>query len=184
MADGIQFEIEGLDDLLSKMDGLVHDVKFKGGRFALRRAAQVLQRQAIANAERLNDPETTEEIAKNIVVRWSGRRFRRTGNLMFRVGILGGARSSSKSAVKSERRRRRAGIKSLKELGEIEGKGKSNPGGDTYYWRFLELGTAKSAAQPFMRPVPDQAGQKAVSEFIAQYDKALDRAIKRQAKGR
>lgn len=184
MADGIQFQLDGLDDVLKKMDGLVHDIKFKGGRFALRRAARVLQQQAIENAERLNDPETTEEIAKNVVVRWSGRRYRRTGDLMFRIGILGGARSSSKSAVKSERRRRRAGIKSLKELGEIEGKGKGNPGGDTYYWRFLEFGTAKMAARPFMRPVPGQAGQKAVSEFVTQYGKALDRAIRRQAKGR
>ena len=184
MADGIQFETEGLDDLLQKMDGLVHDMKFRGGRFALRKAAQVLQKQAAENAERLNDPETAEEIAKNVAVRWSGRRFRRTGDLMFRVGILGGARSSSKSAVKSERRRRRAGIKSLKEMGELEGKGKQNPGGDTYYWRFLEFGTAKAAARPFMRPVPGQAGQKAVSEFVTQYGKALDRAIRRQAKGR
>lgn len=184
MADGLQFQLDGLDDLLNKMDGLVHDMKLKGGRFALRKAAQSLQRQAIDNAQRLNDPETAEDISKNIAVRWSGRRYRRTGDLMFRVGILGGARSSSKSAVKSERRRRRAGIKSLKELGEVEGKGKGNPGGDTYYWRFLEFGTAQMAARPFMRPVPDQAGQKAVSEFVTQYGKALDRAIRRQAKGR
>lgn len=184
MADGMEFRLDGLDDVLRKMDGLVHDMKFKGGRFALRKAAQALQRQAIDNAQRLNDPETSADISKNVAVRWSGRRFKRTGDLMFRVGIMGGARSTSKSAVKSERRRRRAGIKSLKELGEIEGKGKANPGGDTFYWRFLEFGTAKTAARPFMRPVPDQAGQKAVSEFVTQYGKALDRAIKRQARSR
>ena len=187
MADTIQYSMSGLDELLGKLDGLAQDMKFKGGRFALRKAAQVLQRQAMENARRVDDPATPESIEKNIAVRWSGRRFKRTGDLMFRVGVLGGARSTSRSAVKSERRRRRAGVKSLKELGEIEGAGKRNPGGDTWYWRLLEFGfTARDgklvAAQPFIRPVPDQAGQAAVDEFVGQYGRALDRAVKRAAK--
>lgn len=91
-ADGVNFQMNGLPELLGKLDALDNDIKKKGGRFALRKAAQVLRKQAQANAERVDDPMTESRIAKNIVERWSGRTFKRTGNLMFRIGVLGGAK--------------------------------------------------------------------------------------------
>jgi HK97 gp10 family phage protein len=174
MADSIEYSLNGIEGLLGKLETLKEDVKFKGGRFALRRAAQILQRQAIENAQRLNDPATSEEIAKNIAVRWSSRRFKSSGDLMFRVGILGGARQYANT--KENVRAGRAG-QTYATLGD-----KSNPGGDTWYWRFLEFGTERSQAQPFLRPVADQAGADAVNEFLIQYDKAVERAIRRATK--
>ena len=159
MADGVSYELNGLPELLGKLDGLEFDMKRKGGRFALRRAAQVLRDQARANAERVDDPRSTENIAQNIVERWSGRTFKHTGNMKFRVGVMGGAGGGRKSEAL-------AGL----------------PGGDTRHWRMLEFGTERMAAQPIFRPVPEQAGQAAADEFIRQYGKKIDRALKRARK--
>lgn len=154
-SDGLQFEMSGLPELLGKMDALEYDVKRKGGRFALRKSAQVLRDQARANAARVDDPATPEDIAANIVERWSGRTFKKTGNMMFRVGVMGGAGGSKTGAQQS-----------------------SLPGGDTRHWRYLEFGTEDTPAQPVFRPVPAQAGQQAIDEFVKQYSKKIDRVLK------
>lgn len=183
MTDGLDFKLTGLEDLQAKLKEVAEDVRFKGGRFALRKAAQVVRDKARENASRVDDPKTQEEISRNIVERFSSRMFRRTGNLGFRIGVLGGARAEEQKAkAKTERRRARLGQSSLDELGEIAGAGKGNPGGDTFYWRFLEYGTSKMPAQPFMRPAIEQTAQQATDEFVKQYDKALARAIKRAKK--
>ncbi len=172
--DGVSYKMTGLPELLGKLDGLEYDLKRKGGRFALRRAAQVLRDQARANAERVDDPRTSENIAANIVERWSGRTFRKTGNMMFRVGVLGGARQYANT--RENVRKGRAG-----QTYRTDGSS-GNPGGDTFYWRFLEFGTEDAPAQPIFRPVPQQAGQQAVSVFANEYSKKIDRALKRARK--
>lgn len=164
MADGFDVKLEGLEELQGKLKSLSDDMQLKGGRFALRRAAQVLRDKARQNAGRVDDPATTESIEANVVERWNGRLYRRTGNLGFRVGVLGGARGFAAAS------------------GEVKGAGSGNPGGDTFYWRFLEFGTAKMAAQPFMRPSADQAAGDVVDEFVRQYNKAADRALRRAKK--
>lgn len=158
-ADGVNYEMTGLPELLGKLEALEFDIKRKGGRFALRRAAQVLRDQARANAERVDDPRSPERIAENIVERWSGRTFRKTGNMMFRVGVMGGAGGSAKSS-------------------DLSGL----PGGDTRHWRMLEFGTEHMPAQPIFRPVPDQVGQQATDVFVKEYGKSIDRALKRAKK--
>lgn len=155
MAD-LQFSLVGLDDLLAKLDSIKYETKYKGGRFALRKAAQVVRDAAKANAQRLDDPETSASIAANIVERWSNRTFRRTGNMMFRVGVMGGAGGNRPTE-------------------EFEGL----PGGDTRHWRHVEFGTARAPAQPFMRPAMDDSIGKATNTFVTEYEKAIGRAIRR-----
>lgn len=184
MADGIEFKLTGIEQLVATLNDVTYETRRKGGRAALRKAAMVVRDAAAANAKRIDDPATAEDISKNIAVRWNGRQFRRTGDPAFRVGVLGGARATLTDAAraKSARRRQRLGQKSLGELGEIAGAGKGNPGGDTYYWRFIEFGTERSRAQPFMRPALENNIDAATNTFIAEYQKALDRAIKRAQK--
>ena len=165
MSIEIGVSVTGLPELVAKLDGLKEETQRKGGRFAMRKAAQVIRDQARKNAEALNDPETPESIAKNIVERFSPRRFKRSGDLLFRIGVLGGARDYS-------------------AYGEIT-TGKSatnNPGGDTFYWRFLELGTSKHQAQKPIRNAADQSAQQATDTFIREYNKAIDRALRKAAK--
>ena len=161
MTDPLAVNVEGLQPLLARMEGLSFDLRKKGGRFAMRKAANVIRDKARQNAAQVNDPKTPEELAANIVVPFSPKDFKRNGNLVFRVGVLGGARGHAAAS------------------GEVSGKGKNNPGGDTYYWRFIEFGTANMPAQPFARRALSENIQAATNEFITHYNKSLDRAIKR-----
>lgn len=158
MTSGIDFKIEGLDAAVGKLQSLSHDAKYKGGRAALRMAARVVVDAAKANAERVNDPKSPESIAANIAERWNGNLFKRSGDLGFRVGVLGGAREETKASRKA------------------------NPGGDTFHWRFIEFGTSKMPAAPFMRPaLADNIG-RATDAFVTNFDRAIDRALKRAQK--
>lgn len=161
----IDFEIKGAEELKKRLENITSDLKMKGGRSALRSAANVLRNDAISNAKAVDDSKTEEEIAKNIVVRWSGRTFKRTGDIAFRVGVLGGARATKKGGA-------------LEKMGELSGKGKDNPGGATWYWRFLEFGTSRSLARPFMRKAMNKTDD-ATAAFIKAYNKALDKALKK-----
>jgi HK97 gp10 family phage protein len=177
MDDGVSFKLEGIEELSAKLKELPIDLRRKGGRFALRKAAQVVRDGARTNAKALNDPQTAEIIADNIVERWSGRYFKSTGgDMKFRVGVMGGAKSYANTSANV--RARRVG-KTYSVGGD-----KGNPGGDTFYWRFLEFGTSQIPSQPFMRKALAQNISKVTSTFIAEYSKALDRAIKRASKGR
>lgn len=160
----VEYKVTGMEELTAKLKTVRSDMQRKGGRYALRKAAQVLRDQARMNAARVDDPRTPEDIAKNVVERWDSRTFKKTGNLGFRVGVLGGAKGDAKAS------------------GEVKGKGKANPGGDTFYWRFLEFGTSHMAARPFIRSAMNR-GQEAVGKFINEYGKALDRALRRAGRG-
>lgn len=160
----VESNIVGLEDLLAKLQSIGVDMQKKGGRAALRAAARVVRNKAIANAQGIDDPTTRDNISKNIVERWNGRVNKRSGgaDLSFRVGVLGGARDYSKQGE----------IKTGKSA-------KLNPGGDTWHWRFVEFGTEKVAAKPFMRPALEESQAEAVAAFVKAYDAALDRAIRR-----
>ena len=156
MADGVDFSITGLDSLLGKLDSLSYDVRRKGGRAALRKAAQVVVQKAKEGAERIDDKETGRSIADNIALRWNGKLFKQTGDLGFRIGVLHGA--------------------VLKNGGDL------SPNSPTPHWRLIEFGTEKMAAVPFMRPALANSISEDSNTFVSEYEKAIDRAIRRAAK--
>lgn len=156
MADGVEFSILGLDSLLGKLSEVSVDVRHKGGRAALRKAAQVVVQKAKAGAERIDDKATGRSISDNIALRWNGRLFKRTGDLGFRIGVLHGA--------------------VLKDGGDLS----SNA--PTPHWRLIEFGTEKMPAAPFMRPALADSISEATNTFVTEYEKAIDRAIRRAAK--
>ena len=161
MADGVEFSLIGVEELIGKLDAVTVDVKRKGGRFALRKAAQIVVAKAKQNADRINDPKTAREISKNITLRWNGRLYKRTGDIGFRIGVMGGS----------------GGNKPTESFSGL-------PGLDTRHWRFVELGTSKARAQPFMRPAMENNISEITNEFMTQYSKALDRAIKKANKAK
>jgi len=156
MAETIEFSLIGLDSLLGKLDSVKQDVKFKGGRFALRKAAQLIAAKAKEGAERVDDPGTGRSIADNIALRWNGRQFKRTGDLGFRIGVRQGA--------------------------VLRHRGETSANSPTPHWRLLEFGTEKMQAQPFMRSALADNIAAATNTFVTEYEKAIDRAIKRAAK--
>ncbi|AYN10197.1 HK97-gp10 family putative phage morphogenesis protein [Pseudomonas putida] len=156
MADGVDFSILGLDSLLGKLSEVSVDVRRKGGRAALRKAAQVVVQKAKAGAERMDDKATGRSISDNIALRWNGRLFKRTGDLGFRIGVMHGA--------------------VLKDGGDLS----SNA--PTPHWRLIEFGTEKMPAAPFMRPALADSISEVTNTFVTEYEKAIDRAIRRAAK--
>ncbi|MCA4113373.1 HK97-gp10 family putative phage morphogenesis protein [Serratia marcescens] len=156
MADGVEYTLTGVDELMGKLESISDDMKRKGGRAALRKAANVIANRAKANAQRLDDPETGRSIADNIAVRWNGREFKRNGNLAFRIGVLHGA-----------------------VLRKHPDKAKNAP---TPHWRLLEFGTENMRSQPFMRPAAENSAAEVSNTFVVEYGKAIDRAIARAAK--
>lgn len=161
MSSTIEFDLKGFDAVIERMKRLPVEVRGKAGRSALGSAARVVTNAAKANAARLDDPLTSERIASNITQRVSSSYQRKTGDLKIRVGVLGGARDYS-------------------AYGEIStGRSASeNPGGDTFYWRFLEFGTEKMSARPFMRPALESSADQVVSTFADKLGKQLDKVAK------
>lgn len=156
MADVVEFSITGLDTLLGKLESVSYDVRRKGGRAALRKAAQVVVQKAKEGAERIDDKETGRSIADNIALRWNGKLFKQTGNLGFRVGVLHGA--------------------VLKDGGDL------SPNSPTPHWRLIEFGTENMSADPFMRTALANSISEVTNTFVTEYEKAIDRAIRRAAK--
>ena len=148
MAEGF-VNLTGADALLKRLQALGDEtLQRKMARRALRKGAIVFRDAARENARRLDDPQTRESIARNIAIRESRRGGAAAGGVMLRVGVLGGAKKTQ---------------------------GTGHPGGDTFYWRFLEFGTKKMAAQPFLRPVLAQKAQQATDAVAVDLERGLDK---------
>lgn len=156
MADGVEFSIIGLESLLGKMDSISDDLRRKGGRAALRRAGNVIVQRAKENARRLDDPGTGRSIADNVTQRWNGRIFKTTGNLGFRIGVLHGA--------------------VLKNNPDL------SANAPTPHWRLLEFGTEHIRARPILRQAAEGNIGEVVDTFATEYERSIDRAIKRARK--
>ena len=157
MTDGLTFKMTGLDHLLGRMAKLPAAAEKKLARRAVRKGATVIRNAARVNARALDDPDTTEDISKNIVVQNAARLGRREGGVAMRVGVLGGAKAPAKAS------------------GEIAGAGKGNPGGDTYYWRFHEFGTQSIAPRPILRAAIASSEQAALTAIADELTKGLDK---------
>lgn len=153
----VQFKIEGLPDLQKLLKELGPGVVNKGARFALRKGANLVRDSAKAGAQELNDPETGRSISENIAVRFSNRTFKRTGDIMFRVGVMGGARLPKGSTDKSAR-------------------------SPTPHWRLLEFGTERMAARPFMRRALSENVGEVTNVTSRELNKWIARYVKKQAK--
>lgn len=155
-----EFQIQGLDDVLVRMRALGPKLAAKGARTAMRKAANVVRDAAKANAAKLDDPTTPNRIADNVAVQFSAKTLKTAGDVMFRVGIRGGAKQYSNT--RENRGKARVG----KEY---------KTGGSTFYWRFLEFGTSKIRARPFLRPALAENVDKATEVAVVELNKALDR---------
>lgn len=159
-----EFTIQGLDEVLKKMRAMGPALSGKGAKTAMRKAANVVRDAAKANAAQLDDPNTPNRIADNVAIQFASRTFKRTGDVMFRVGVRGGARQYANTRENRGKQR--------------VGKAYST-GGSTFYWRFLEFGTSKMGARPFMRPALEQNVDKATNVAVVELNKSLDRLAKK-----
>lgn len=156
MADGVELTLTGMESLLGKLGAISTDLKQKGGRSSLRKAANIIAEKAKVNAQRVDDPVTGRSIADNIAVRWDPKYFKRTGDLKFKIGVLHGA-----------------------VLQDHPDKASNAP---TPHWRLIEFGTENMRAQPIMRPAAENNVTEVINTFASEYEKAIDRGIARALK--
>lgn len=153
-------QIHGVDEINRKLRQLSKRAGKNAMRRALRKGANVIRDAARRNARGLDDPDTGEQIYKNIVTQGGGSRMeKRLGGPVMRVGVLGGAKAKKGGGTFAT------------------GGDKANPGGDTWYWRLLEFGTSKMRAQPILRPAAAEKAGAATEAIVQAMSKELDKEL-------
>lgn len=157
-----KWDLKQSQELIEMLRLLDSEVRLKTARRAAGRAMAIVTATARANALAIDDPRTARQIAANIVQRPSGKYAKRTGDVMIRVGVLGGARN-------------------YEAYGEFKtGKSASgNPGGDTFYWRFHEFGTSQMKAHPILLPALESNVDRVEQKFTAEITAAITRLLRK-----
>ena len=166
-------DLKGMAELRVKLKKLPEELRLRGFRSGMRTAAKVVEAAAKMNAHQINDPKSPEVIAKNITTRFSPKDYKKHGRIMFRVGLSGGAREYAKT--KDNVRKGRVG-KHYQTGGTFIG---GQPGGDTWYWRLVELGTSKVRARPFMLPALEKNAETVAQVAQTEITKAIDKAVRK-----
>lgn len=149
----VELNIEGMDQLKRKLEQLSNPKKAKQiARKAGRQAMNLVRDAARTNAKAIDDPETREKIHKNIVVQ--GGKSRNSNEIVIRVGVKGGAGRNQHS---------------------VSTTGLS--GGDTRHFRYIEFGTSKIPAIPFLRPSLSQNINSVTAKFVQVFDAEITQAL-------
>ncbi|ALJ86739.1 HK97-gp10 family putative phage morphogenesis protein [Acinetobacter baumannii] len=144
-------QIHGLEPALRKMQAIGNEKTVKRiARKAMRQAMNIARDEARQKVKRLDDPTTPEKIWKEIVVQ--NGRSRNKNTLVMRVGVRGGARIPYTNNAQN----RRSG--SVGKTYQTDGR--------VFYWRFLELGTSKQPATPFLRPALYENIEQITDKFV------------------
>ncbi|PQL68056.1 hypothetical protein CV952_010915 [Acinetobacter baumannii] len=144
-------QIHGLEPALRRMRAIGNEKTVKRiARKAMRQAMNIARDEARQKVKRLDDPTTPEKIWKEIVVQ--NGRSRNKNTLVMRVGVRGGARIPYTNNAQN-RRSGRVG-KTYQTDGRV------------FYWRFLELGTSKQPATPFLRPALYENIEQITDKFV------------------
>lgn len=141
-----QVRMTGVQAAVDKLRGLSPALQKKALKTAVRRGGYVVKTQAVRNMKQYDDPRSPRKIWKNIVVQYRPRSSKSYDGVVMAVGVLGGAKQYVNNPF--NRRTRRVGLKYL------VGGDKGNPGGDTWYWRFVEYGIPSrgiAAKRPMLR---------------------------------
>lgn len=161
MAEQLQFN--GLDGLLASLKSLPVELQGKPLQAAMRRGGNVIRDAARARVRRASG-----FLVQQIVVRRANTRNRSRagvgpGGEYFTVGVKTGKRVKYAN-TKRNRRQRRVGKAYVQA-------------GWAYYWRYLEFGTKKMAARPFLTPAGEAKGPQAAQIMIDETRAALDRLL-------
>lgn len=141
-------DFSGLTDIARDLETLSRAENNKVLRDATRAGAGVLRDEVIAKA-----PVQKGKLKKNVVV--MTQKARRRGEISSGVHIRGvnPGTGNSDNTMKA-----------------------SNPR-NAFYWRFVEMGTSKMAAHPFVRPAFDVRQEEASRVALARMNQAIDEVL-------
>lgn len=160
MAEAVR--VAGLDGVLERLQALPAAIGAKGGgpaRAALAKGARVFRDQAIANA-----PRDTGLLQESIVARRDSRPGMVGASEAYYVGVRRKARRYANT--KRNRGKGRAGKTYFVD-------------GTAFYWLFLEFGTEKMAARPFLRPAFESRKEDALNVIVTEMHAGIDRAVRK-----
>lgn len=135
MADYITYKLTGADKLSATFKTLSQELQRQVVVPAAKDAMDIVLEDARDRAYQIDNPETPQNIALNIMLIEDKKFFEETGSTKVSVG------------VKKNR--------------------KGRPGGNTFYWWFVELGTSRSRSQPFLRNALRENSRGVLNEFIS-----------------
>ena len=159
---GSSVHVDGLDGVLERLRALPPELGSKGGgpaRVALAKGARLIRDQSIANA-----PRATGLLKDNIIMVRDRKPNLIGASEAYSVGVRRKAKRYSNT--KRNRGKGRAGKTYMVE-------------GTAFYWMFLEFGTEKMAARPFLRPAFESRKEEALAVITAELNAGIDRAVKK-----
>jgi len=164
MAD--QISIQGLEGLLRSLREAPKAMQGRAVQAGMRKGGNIIRDDARRRA-----PRASGFMASQIVTRRANAKTRQRagvgqGGEYFTVGVKTGRRRKFAN-TKRNRRNGRAG-KVYEETGWA------------YYWRFVEFGTKKMRASPFLTPAGEAKGPEAAQVVIDETWAALDKQLKKE----
>lgn len=163
MAD--QISIQGLEGLLRSLREASKAMQGRAVQAGMRKGGNIIRDDARRRA-----PRASGFMASQIVTRRADAKTRQRagvgqGGEYFTVGVKTGRRRKFAN-TKRNRRNGRAG-KVYEETGWA------------YYWRFVEFGTKRMRASPFLTPAGEAKGPEAAQVVIDETWAALDKQLKK-----
>lgn len=131
----ITYKLTGADKLSAVFKTLPQEMQRQVVVPAAKDAMGIVVQAAKANWDKIDDPSTFPDIAKNVALIEDSKFFEETGSTKISVGI----------------RKRRKGV----------------AGGNTYFWKYLELGTIHIRAYAPMRRALNENTQGVFQEFLS-----------------
>ena len=135
MADYITYKLKGADELSRIFKTLPSELQRQVVIPAAKDAMDIVLQAAKANWDRIDDPSTFPDIAKNVALIEDTKFFNETGATKISVGV----------------RKRKRGV----------------GGGNTFFWKYLELGTVHIRGYAPMRNALGQNQQAVFQEFLS-----------------
>lgn len=160
-----QVSIQGLDGLLRSLRDAPKAIQGRAVQAGMRKGGNVIRDDARRRA-----PKASGFMASQIVTRRASAKGRQ------RAGVGQGGEYFT-VGVKTGRRRKYANTKRNQRSGRT---GKTYVDrGWAYYWRFVEFGTKKMRASPFLTPAGEAKGPEAAQVVIDETWAALDKQLKK-----
>lgn len=147
MADEVLIRLDGVDELVRVLRAAPDKIRKRAVRAALRKAATVIR----------NDARARAPVLQSIIP------YRKPGTVKRRISVR-----TSKFARQAGDEGVFIGVRPLRGKADTRRYGKAsakNPN-DPFYWRFLEFGTRKMTARPFLGPAARAKGAEAIQTFL------------------